>query len=49
MAQAQAMAMQGGMKTAQKHFIAVMKELEYHVGFRFEVLPKDAPDDPRKG
>ena len=44
----QVAAMAAGVKTGLKHFIALQKELEYHVGFRYEkVEPGDV--DPRKG
>lgn len=42
--------MAAGQKTARKHFIAIQKEIEYHVGFRFERIdPETHEPDPRKG
>lgn len=46
----QVAAMAAGQKTARKHFIAIQKELEYHVGYRFERIdPETHEDDPRRG
>jgi hypothetical protein len=50
MAKIQIEAMKAGQCTARKHFIAIMKELEYHCGFRFtRIDPATYEDDPRRG
>lgn len=50
MANIQVEAMKAGQKTARKHLIAIMKELEYNVGFRFELIDSEThQDDPRRG
>jgi len=49
MAHIQVEAMKAGQKSARKHLIAIMKELEYHCGFRYKLLESNEPNDPRKG
>ncbi len=50
MACIQVEAMKAGQKSARKHIIAIMKELEYHCGFRYELIDSETyPNDPRKG
>lgn len=49
MAKIQTDAMAAGQKTARKHLIAILKELEMHVGFRFELITPGEPNDPRRG
>jgi hypothetical protein len=48
MAKIQIDALRAGQFSARKHFIATMKELEYHCGFRFKVIGPETPDDPRR-
>ena len=40
--------MKAGQRTARKHMIALVKELEYHVGFRYIKIDDNYPDDLRR-
>ena len=39
----------GKQRTARRHLIALLKELEYHYGFRFLALKEGEESDERKG
>ncbi len=49
MAFIQVIAMGNGQKTARRHLIACLKEIEYFYGFRFLVIEENEEPDTRKG
>lgn len=50
MAKIQVELMKTGQKSARSHLLAILKEIEYTVGFRYiEIDPETHPYDPRKG
>ena len=49
MAFIQVIAMGNGQKTARRHLIAILKELEYFYGFRFLAIENEEESDERKG
>lgn len=48
MAKMQIEAIKAGQKSARPHLLAILKELEYHCGFRYIQINDDYPNDPRK-